>query len=514
MGFNRWCAAVFAAFLLPAAVAAQDVTLTARDGSITLDGALTSFDGEFYRIETRYGLLTVDGEGVICTGPGCPELTAPRALLRIAGAQDAGFGLLPSLLRAFAESRGLVIRIERGDGEFAAQITDPKTGQVLADITFSPSTANEAREALATGQAELIVAAVPEPGQSEKVLALDALIPIVGRDNQLPLISTSDLAQALAGDLSNWRDLGGPDMPLILHALEDGASLQEALVARLGRPVAAAVTHPTLAALAEAVARDPWGLAVTGLSAVGAARTLPLTDSCGFPLLASALAVKSEDYPLSLPLYLVPPPRRLPLVAREFLEFLSSPPAQAAIARNGYVDRAPSRMSLTSDGFRLVNAIRGAGDEIGLGDLKRLADAMAGTDRLSLTFRFQDGSSTLDAHSRQNLTDLVQRLEIGQFRGEQIVFAGFSDGSGDAVANLALSLARAESVAAELAALAIALPEDMPPAQVIAFGEALPMACDTTVAGRQVNRRVELWLRPAPLPAETLAAPPTDSLVP
>ena len=32
--------------------------------------------------------------------------------------------------------------------------------------------------------------------------------------------------------------------------------------------------------------------------------------------------------------------------------------------------------------------------------------------------------------------------------------------------------------------------------EVMAFGEALPMACDETAAGRRLNRRVELWLRP------------------
>jgi phosphate transport system substrate-binding protein len=32
--------------------------------------------------------------------------------------------------------------------------------------------------------------------------------------------------------------------------------------------------------------------------------------------------------------------------------------------------------------------------------------------------------------------------------------------------------------------------------RVEGFGEALPMACDETAAGRHLNRRVELWLVP------------------
>ena len=49
---------------------------------------------------------------------------------------------------------------------------------------------------------------------------------------------------------------------------------------------------------------------------------------------------------------------------------------------------------------------------------------------------------------------------------------------------------------AALAALTAAAPDLTPdrlPA-VMAFGEALPMACDETAAGRRLNRRVELWL--------------------
>jgi len=31
--------------------------------------------------------------------------------------------------------------------------------------------------------------------------------------------------------------------------------------------------------------------------------------------------------------------------------------------------------------------------------------------------------------------------------------------------------------------------------EVEAFGEAMPMACDDSAWGRQVNRRVEVWVR-------------------
>ena len=97
--------------------------------------------------------------------------------------------------------------------------------------------------------------------------------------------------------------------------------------------------------------------------------------------------------------------------------------------------------------------------------------------------------------SQDNLADLAQLIAAGQFRDQKLVLAGFSDGSGAAEANLALSVERAAKVAQELAAVA----PDLSPAQmpvVEGFGEALPMACDETAIGRQLNRRVELWVVP------------------
>jgi len=501
MRWLSWCAAVSAVFVFPGWAVAQDVTLTARDGGLALTGTLQGWDGEFYRVDTAYGLLTVDGQGVVCDGPGCPDLTAPRIPVRIVGEGDPGRSLIPPLVAAFAKARGLTA--ESADG--VTRLIEPTSSQILAEFSFQPLPQEEARAALVGGRAELILAAGTEPDLGSRPLALDALVPIVAADNPVAQISSADLARALSGEVGNWSEIGGADMPLVLHGLPPGNGLQKALSERLGREVAATETHPDLAALAAAVARDPWAIAVTGRAAAGSARIITLTDSCGFPLLPTALAVKAEDYPLALPLHLLTPRRRLPLMAREFLEFLALPQAQAAIAAAGYVDREPERQPMTEDGLRLINAIQGAGEETTLDDLKQLVDVMDGADRLSLTFRFEDGSSTLDAHSQGNLSDLARLLQAGAFRDSSLILAGFSDGSGASDANLVLSEERANAVRAALSAAAPDLQPDRLP-QIIAFGEALPMACDETGAGRRLNRRVELWLKPSLTKTDALPA--------
>lgn len=503
-----WRAAVFAA-LFPCLAAAQDVTLTSRDGALAISGQLQGYDGEFFRIESAYGPLTIDASGVICDGPACPDLTAPKAVIRLVGEADAGAALIPPLLAAFAASRGLIYAAPSGP-DAAVLLTDPATNKVLAEISFRPLPPDAARAELKAGRAELMIASATEPDLGAKAVALDALVAIVAADNPLPGISTIDLAKVLTGEVQNWREVGGPDMPLVLHGLEPDSDLQRALSARLGRDPAATVTHADLRDLAAAVAKDPWAVALTGRAAVGAARVLPLSDSCGFPLLPSPLAVKAEDYPLTLPVYLLTPRRRLPLMARELLEFMALPAAQQAIAAGGYIDRGPETQPMTADGLRLINAIQGAGEETTLADLKRLVDLMDGADRLSLTFRFEDGTSQMDASSLENLADLARLIEVGVFRDTELILAGFSDGSGAAAANLELSQTRAMGVLSALKDAAPAAAEGALP-RVEAFGEALPMACDETAAGRRLNRRVEVWLKPSFKPDPSTDIPPSGN---
>ncbi len=466
------------------AASAQDLTLTSRSGELAVSGTLRAYDGEFYRIDSNYGPLTIDAASVLCDGPACPDLSAPLAVIRLVGDHDAGVALVEPLVMAFAQSRGLAF-----ESGLPMRLRDTASNSVLAEISFTPMAPELARGALADARAELVVARFAPKGAGARVLGLEPLIPIVATSNPSPQISTTDLARALSGEVDNWSQIGGPDMDLVLHGLEEGSDLEAAVAARLGKSAAVSVTHPDISSLTAAVAKDPWALAVAGRAE--GARALPLTDSCDFLLQATPLAVKAGDYPLTLPVYLLTPPRRLPLMAREFLDFLTQPAAQNVIAASGFIERSPERMPLASDGMRLMNAINGAGEETSLADLQRLAAGMEGADRLSTTFRFQDGSDDLDAISQEYLTDLAQRLGAGLYDDQLITLVGFSDGTGAAEKNQELAMARAQSVLDGLVALE---PGNLP--SIAAYGEAMPMACDETAAGRRLNRRVEVWLRP------------------
>jgi phosphate transport system substrate-binding protein len=130
-----------------------------------------------------------------------------------------------------------------------------------------------------------------------------------------------------------------------------------------------------------------------------------------------------------------------------------------------------------------------------LAALKQMVEKLAPSRRLSTSFRFEAGSTRLDAQSRSNVQHLAHAIKAGVYDGRQLMFVGFSDGEGPADGNLRISQRRAQIVkdAVEAAVSAADLPKVL--MSTASFGEALPMACDDSSWGRQVNRRVEVWVQ-------------------
>ncbi|MFZ5963111.1 substrate-binding domain-containing protein [Thalassococcus sp. BH17M4-6] len=514
-------AAVLAALFLgglPGWAAAQDVTLRSRDGAIEVTGTLLGFDGDFYRVETRYGELTVDGSGVLCEGPGCPSLTDFVAELSVSGSATAGEVLMPALVESFALRSGMTAeRQSLGPNHFRYDLAHADTGKLVGQFEFRVTNTDEGFADLLADEADIVMALreirpsevslAREAGLGDlrdarrsRVLALDALVPVVATRNPLDAISISDLARIAVGEVTNWRELGGPDAPIALH-LRDAASglaqgIEDRIIARTrGELRSDVVRHASNTELSQAVARDPFGIGIVSFSEIGNAKPLVLTGGCGFSLRNTRRNIKTEDYPLTAPMFLYLPARRLPALARDFLAFTRSAPAQIVIRRAGFVDQSPEEIPIDLQGDRLANAISVADSDAALAELRRMIDTLAPMQRLTTSFRFEAGSARLDAQSRSNIAQLARALEDGVYTARRLVFVGFSDGVGPAEPNLQIARKRAAAVrdavvlAAETADLAqIEISTD-------AFGEAMPMACDDTEWGRQVNRRVEVWVR-------------------
>ncbi|MDA5556883.1 phosphate ABC transporter substrate-binding/OmpA family protein [Shimia sp. MMG029] len=518
MHFRAAVGAALFYFMGVTSAVSQDVFLKSHDGDVEISGTLLGFDGEFYRVQTIYGELTVDGSGVFCEGPGCPNLINFVADVAISGSATMAEILMPALLEAFAQAEGYsVSRKSENKHRFTYVLAAPDSGETLARFRFHASSAEEGFADLLADEADIAMSLREiRPKEAElgyeaglgdmtdanrsRVLALDGMVPVVAPGNPVTAMSLQQLAEVFSGKIANWSELGGPDASISVHmmAAESGfaQAVEDQLMKRANATTAdTAARHVQNEALIKAVERDPFAIGIASYAERSNTQLVTLRGSCGFSLAASRRTIKTEDYPLNAPMFLYFPARRLPKIARDFLSYTRGPAAQIVIRRAGFVDQTAEEVSINLQGDRFANAISAAGEEVELADLQRMTSTLSGMKRLSISFRFQAGSSKLDAQSRSNVQQLARAFEAGVYDARSLYFVGFSDGNGPAAGNQKIAQRRADSVMkAVLAAAETANPDRMD-LQVHAFGEAMPMACDDSAWGRQVNRRVEIWVK-------------------
>jgi phosphate transport system substrate-binding protein len=513
--------------MLASGTHAADVTLRSRDGQLRIDGQLVQFDGEFYRVDTVWGRLTVDSTGVLCEGPGCPDLTAFVAEAAISGPAEVTQALLPGLIDAFARARGLrAVRTSDPEGRILLEVFEPAADGASARLSgrfrLSATSSAEGFADLVAAEADIAVSlreVLPDEvdmavqaglgrldgrGQS-LILALDALVPAVAPGAAAVTgLPNATLASVLAGEIADWGPLGGPaGWPVSLYLPPAQGALDQVLTERLlqveGRLPSPDARRPGTAALqAEALVRDAFGFGIVPLSALGPLRPLALRGTCGIEVIAEADSLKSEDWPLTTPVYAYVPQGRAPALVREFLAFTQGPGAGPAVRAAGFVDLDVQRRPFSTEGRRLANAIAAAGSDTGIAALRAMVAALSGAERLTLAFRFADGSADLDAPSRANVALLAGLIAGGAFDGEALMFAGFSDSDGPPDANLSLSRTRAAAILSAVREAAETAAGGPVPVDLVAtgFGEASPIACDDSDWGRRANRRVEVWVRP------------------
>lgn len=495
-------------------ILAETVTLRSPSGGLEIEGRYLGHDGDHIRIETEAGRLTFNLAAVTCEGDACPTEDTPP-LVRFSGTVRLGEIVLPALVDGFAREAALtVIREETSRGSRYTFADDQ--GRDLAVFSFDATTTADGLADLLADEADILMsyrllhaaevemarqAGLGDLGDPRQVhlLGLDAVIPVVSPRLGMSTLSLAQVAEALSGEVSNWAELGGPDLAIAVHMPNrehavTGHVERQVLSATGGDFTETATFHPGLRETAEAIAADRGALGVLPVADVGNTLAVSLRDSCGRAAVPTAPNVATADYPLTTAVVLYEARRIFPPLYQDFLAWLTRPEAQIILRRLAIETDAPNPIAVRQQGDRLAAAVLAAGEDVSLTDLQTAMRAFEGRVRLSPTFRFDPASPRLDGLSQLEIEALARRISEGAFDGRSLVLIGFSDGAGNASDNLTLSRERANAVEAALvAALGGVWPEDVD-AFTQGLGEAIPIACDDTPWGRHANRRVELWV--------------------
>ena len=450
---------------------AQSITLISPDGELVAQGELLDYDQDIYSLDTKYGPLSVNAKSVMCQGELCPDLnTSESTNIVISGPPHLVEGLLIPHLKVFSERSNLSF-VHDPDGK-RVQIKDQLSE---LQITFLTTDQNSALQPLIDGDADIALTAHGARDTEIKALertgygAVNVTLRgrVIGLDALVPTGSVA--ADLSAMNSNNWSFTDDFDRAQ-MDAFTLGNATQN--------------DQQNSAPMVE------WKTFSKSLGT-----DIPRFNSnCGYAPLAHRLSIKSEDYPFTYPIILYLAPKRMPDFIKAFFDYLQSPLAQIVTQRAGFVDRRIEEFEINAQGQRLSNAILAAKTELTQQDLQTIAALLQTHNRITLSFRFEAGSSNLDAQSQANIAQLANEIESGSLGRKHIVLAAFTDANGPEAANKELSQTRADLVRAEIISR---LPADVAQTvqiEAIGFGETMPMACETNELERKINRRVEVWV--------------------
>ncbi len=515
-------ARAFVALLTTAAVIvpahAQHVVLRAKNGDFEFAGRLRSSSATGFVLETASGDVTLDANQFECSGQGCPAVTSSGAAserLAIHGSSTIGAQLIPELIRAYIATSGaqsedtvgekrneVRMRVRNAQKSEVANIdlqhygsqtafTDLAKGETQIGMSSRPINEAEARTLTPVLGSDRIV-------QHEHVIGLDGLVFVVAPGNPIASLTIDQIARIFAGQITDWQQLGQAPGAINAYAADAGSGSFDLFKEQILKPrnlVPGAYVRRLDANLeiARAVAADPRGIGMTSLAASSVAQPVAIAGTCGLVTEASAFMIKTEDYPLSRRLYLYTAGPLKGEFAQGLLKFALSGPAQSIVTGTHFIDQRIDSQSFAEQAQRFkARAPVSPADQ--LIERQLLAD-VSNARRLSVAYRFASGSSEFQSKARQDVVRLAELLQTPDYQKKLVTLIGFTDETGTPAANTRLALRRAEQVRA--AVLAAAAPGKINPRQIVAhgFGPLSPIACNDTLQGQQLNRRVEVWAR-------------------
>jgi phosphate transport system substrate-binding protein len=436
---------------------------------------------------------------LLCCVLSLPVVAAPLPVpdqgpaLRIQGSNTIGAGLAPALVKGLMEHQGLqAVHSEPAEGANEQRVVGKTRQGKTVTIEVAAHGSSTGFVALKKTSADLAASSRPikdservdlEPlgdlksPEAEQVIAIDGLAIILNPHNPLNTLNTEQLAQIFNGEINTWEALGGVGGAIHLYARDDQSGTYDTfkeLVLRLrGKPLAASAKRfESSEALSDAVSQDPQGIGFIGLPYVRQAKAVAIVDGDSQPMLPLNSLIATEDYPLSRRLFFYLPPSSRNPWAKALVDFTQSSKGQAIVAANGFIAQQVQAMTVQPrpsmpDDYQAI-----------------ARDAQ----RLTVNFRFAEGSASLDNKARQDVQRVVAYIKSHNQLDKQVSLVGFGDAKNDPQRAALLSKLRAMAVRRELVKNGVVLRD------IRGFGAQMPVAANTADEGRIKNRRVEVWV--------------------
>ncbi|RMO94560.1 OmpA protein [Pseudomonas syringae pv. philadelphi] len=423
-----------------------------------------------------------------------PVPTGEAPTLRIQGSNTINAELGPALVEGLLRQQGLqAVQTLPGAALNEQRVTGvAATGQTVS-IEVAAHGSGTGFTALKAGNADIAASSRPLKDQEakelaslgdlksaagEQIIAIDGVAVIVHPGNPLRQLDTQQLARIFSGEVRDWSEVGGNPGAIHLYVRDEKSgtyeTFKELVLAKYGKNLSsAAVRFESSEQLSDEVSKDPNGVGFTGLPSIRRARAVAIADGESRPMLPTISLIATEDYPLSRRLYLYVPPAAHQRWAQALVRFAQSPEGQAIVAQEGFVAQTVQALKVQPTA-------------------QMPADYQALTrkaERLSVNFRFAQGSARLDNKAQQDLKRVVDYLKANDRLDQHVTLVGFGDAKSDPARAALLSRLRAMAVRRELLKSGVTFRD------IFGLGDEMPVATNGIDDGRIKNRRVEVWVQ-------------------
>jgi phosphate transport system substrate-binding protein len=211
---------------------------------------------------------------------------------------------------------------------------------IKALIDKSTDIANSSRE-IKDKEVELAKSKGVSPVAS--VVAVDAIVPIVNPRNRVRNLSVDQLSQIYQGKITNWKEVGGDDLQIVVISRDSSSGTFEAwaeMVLHKAKVTPRAQLQASNGAIVQAVSKNRYAIGYVGLGYLNKSVS-PLAVN---GVQASAGTALSGQYPVSRPLYMYTNGQPAGEVA-EYIKFVLSPAGQNLVEKAGFVPAAGAKDS-------------------------------------------------------------------------------------------------------------------------------------------------------------------------
>ncbi len=182
---------------------------------------------------------------------------------------------------------------------------------------------------------------VPEERRVQLIpVAWDALVVVVHKDNPVDNITLEQLRDLYLGKITNWKQLGGHDAPIELYVRKGkisgvGRTLRELVFNDYDIDFVARRVVDSSGPLERAIQENPHSVGMTGVSSARKLKGARIISLNGKE--ASYENIKSGEYILYRPLYMVTHMQNLEPEIRKFIEFVMGSEGQRIMRSVGTV---------------------------------------------------------------------------------------------------------------------------------------------------------------------------------